>query len=409
VNAAPTQDLSPFPVRREVPLEPPALYAWARSNRPVCPVRLWNGKRAWLVTRYDDFKALLQDSRFSSSFAHPDFPAVTAARAQVDKQNRTFRGMDNPQHQHYRRMLTKEFSVKRVAQLRPMIDATAAMLVEELKRRGPPADVVEDFAIKLPGIVLCQLIGAPQSDHPFLRKCVTVRHGLQQTPGAVQETAGELFRYVRGLIESKRTQPGDDFLTRMLTEYVDPGILSIDELADIGAEILMAGFDTTANTISLGILLFLQHPAEIEKLRRDPGLIAGAVEEVLRYLSPNQFSPRLVALEDVELRGEKITAGEGLFLLNAAANRDASVFPNPDVFDINKDSALQVALGYGIHQCLGQMLARAELQAAYLALLTNLPGLRLAVPEEELVFKTEMQMYGIYHLPVTWTGDGATA
>ena len=406
MNAPDDPALPAFPLRRAAPLEPPALYGWARAHRPVLPVRLWNGKRAWLITRHDDFKALLQDQRLSGSFAHPSFPAITAAREQVDRQNRTFRGMDNPRHHYFRRMLTKEFSVKRVAQLRPMIDATAAALVDALQRRGPPADIVEDFAIKLPGIVLCELMGAPHDDHPFLRQCVAVRHGMNQTPGAVEHAAGDLFRYVLGLVEKKKTAPGDDLLTRLYTEQVATGALSVDELVDIGAEILMAGFDTTANTIALGVYLFLCHPDQIARLRSDPGLIEGAVEEVLRYLSPNQFSPRLVALEDIDLRGEKILAGEGLFLLNAAANRDPGVFQDPDVFDIGKDAALQVALGYGIHQCLGQMLARAELQAAYLGLLTRLDGLRLAVPEEELRFKTDMQMYGIYHLPVTWDAAG---
>lgn len=400
-NACPA--LTRFPLEdREHPLEPPALYRWARNNRPVYPVELWNGQRAWLITRYDDFQALLRDPRFSGSFANPAFPAITEARQRVDRQNRTFRGMDNPRHDLYRRMLVREFSTMRVAQLKPKIEETARQLVEDMARRGPPADVVEDFAVKLPGIVLCDLMGAPRHDHPFLRKCVTVRHDMKQTPSGVAQTSEELFQYVLKLVESKITSPGDDFLTRIYDQYVRTGALSVNELVDIGAEILMAGFDTTANTISLGTLLLLNHPTEAQKLRNDHALIAQAVEEILRYLSPNLFSPRLVALEDVELRGEQITAGDGVFLLNPAVNRDESVFPNPDVFDISKDSSKQVAFGYGIHLCLGQMLARAELQAAYLALLTGLPGLRLAVPEKDLTFKTNMQMHGVYKLPVAW-------
>jgi cytochrome P450 len=166
--------------------------------------------------------------------------------------------------------------------------------------------------------------------------------------------------------------------------------------------ILRAGHDTTTNMIGIGTLLFLHHPEQLAAMRDDPAVVAGAVEELLRHVSPVQFSPRRVALEDVELGGVTIRKGEGLFALTPAANRDPSVFAEPDRFDIHRDASHHIAFGYGIHQCLGQMLARIELQVIFPILFQRLPNLRLAVPTAEIRFKNDMQIYGVHNLPVAW-------
>ena len=398
-----------FPFARETPLDPPATYAKARAAQPIFPVTLWDGRRAWLVTRYDDFRAVCVDPRFSGEFANPGFPAVTAARVVVDKAERAFVGMDNPAHDHYRRMFTKEFSTRRMMALKPRIAEIANGLIDEMLAGPEPADLVAAIAVRFPSLVMCELIGSPYEDHRFIMACAAARHGLTQSVDEAETKARELAGYFRALIDRKEAEPRDDFESRIVAEHVLPGTLSRDEFAEIGAMILRAGHDTTTNMIGIGTLLFLQNPSQLAAVRDDPDAVAPAVEEALRFVSPVQFSPRRVALEDVEWRGVTIRKGEGVFALPASANRDAAVFADPDRFDVSRDASAHVAFGYGIHQCLGQMLARVELQVIYPLLFRRLPGLRLAAPIEAIRFKHDMQIYGVHNLPVAWSAGEVDA
>jgi len=327
---------------------------------------------------------------------------VTEARVAIDKRERAFVGMDNPRHDHFRRMFTKEFTFRRMAALRPGIDAIIEQLLNDMAEHGPPIDLVESFGVKLPAMVMCQLFGSPYEDHKLIMRCAAGRHGLTQSPGEAARTADELVDYVRRLIAIKEREPADDMLTRVIRDQVATGTLSRDDLAEIGSMILRAGHDTTANMISLGTLLLLQHGDQLAALLAEPSLIDGAVEELLRFLSPVQFAPRRVALEDVPIRAVVIRKGEGVFGLTPAANRDPVAFPDPDRFDIRRDAAQHVAFGYGIHQCLGQGLARIELQAVYPALFKRFPNLHVTEPVEAIPFKRDMQIYGVHRLPVAW-------
>jgi cytochrome P450 len=396
----PTTPRFPFP--RELPFDPPPLYAAARGEKPIFPVTLWNGQRAWLLLRHDDLRSVMTDPRFSGEFARADFPAVTEARVAIDKRERAFVGMDNPRHDHYRRMFTKEFTFRRMAALRPKVDAIIDRLLTQMQEKGPPLDLVEAFAVKLPALVMCELFGSPYEDHGLIMRCAAGRHGLTQSPEEAARSADELVDYVRRLIAHKERAPGDDMLTRIIADHVASGALSREDLAEIGSMILRAGHDTTANMISLGTLLLLQHPDQLAALLAEPTLIDRAVEELLRFLSPVQFAPRRVALEDVAIRDVVIRKGDGVFGLSPAANRDADAFPEPDRFDIRREAAHHVAFGYGIHQCLGQTLARIELQAVYPALFKRFPTLRVAEPIEAVPFKRDMQIYGIHRLTVAW-------
>ena len=391
-----------FPFTREQAFDPPELYAEVRKQRPIFPVKLWNGRRAWILTRHDHVRAVVTDARFSGAFAHPEFPAVTAARVAIDKAEQAFVGMDNPSHGHYRRMFTAEFSVKRMRALAPRIEAIANQLLDEMITNGPPADLVTEFAQKFPALVMCELFGSPYADHHFIMTCAAGRHGLSQSTANALSSAQELLDYCRRLIERKCAEPGDDMLTRLIDAQVKPGTLTVEEFAHIAAMLLRAGHDTTANMISLGTLLLLQHPAELAALRADFSLINGAVEELLRYLSPVQFVPRRIALEDVEIDGVVIRKGEGVFALTPAANRDPNVFPEPERFDVRRDASGHLAFGFGIHQCLGQILARVELQVVFPLLLRRLPELRIAGTAAEIRFKNDSQIVGVYALPVAW-------
>ncbi len=403
VPGTPDPDTLRFPFRRVCPFDPPPQYAAARAAGPVCAVTLWNGQRAWLVTRHAEIRAVLSDDkRFSGAMAHPSFPTVTAARVAVDKNERAFVGMDNPAHDAYRRLFTREFSVRRMQALKPAISAIAEQLLDELIAQGAPADLVPALAVKFPSLVMSALFGSPYADHEFIIRCAVARHGLTQSVAEAEGRARELAAYVRRLIDAKEKHPGDDMVSRIIEEHVKPGTLSRDDFAEIGAMILRAGHDTTTNMIGMGSLLLLQHDAMRQKLAVDPALIEGAVEELLRFITPVQFSPRRVALEDVEIGGVTIPKGEGLFLLLASANRDESLFAEPDRFDVERDASQHLAFSFGIHQCLGQMLARYELQIVFAALLRRMPNLCLAVPLDQIRFKHDMQIYGVHNLPVSW-------
>ena len=398
-------DLAPplFPFKRACPFDPPPEYAAARAAGPVCPVTLWNGHRAWLVTRHAEIRAVLaDDARFSGAMGQPGFPTVTPARVIVDQNERAFVGMDNPAHDAYRRLFTREFSVRRMQALAPSIAAIAEGLIDDLERHGPPVDLVPALAVKFPSLVMSALFGSPYEDHEFIIRCAVARHGLTQSADEALVKARELVDYMRRLIAAKEAAPGDDMVSRIIVEHVHTGHLTREEFAEIGAMILRAGHDTTTNMIGMGTLLLLQHDEVRARLAADPALIEGAVDELLRYVSPVQFSPRRVAKEDVEIGGVTIPKGEGLFMLLASANRDAAIFEAPDTLDGARDASAHLAFGFGIHQCLGQMLARVELQIMYAAILRRLPGLRLAVPLEDIRFKHDMQIYGVHNLPVAW-------
>lgn len=406
MDASPA-DTPRFPFKRTCPFDPPPQYAAARGAGPLLAVTLWNGKRAWLVTRHAEIRdVLMDDKRFSGRMAHPDFPRVTEARVAVDRNERAFVGMDNPEHDHYRRMFTREFSVRRMLALKPQIEAIAESLIDEMVAHGPPVDLASTLAVKFPSLVMSALFGSPYEDHRFIIECAVARHGLTQTPEQAERKARELAGYVRRLIDAKEASPGDNMVSRIIESHVKPGLLSRDDFAEIGAMILRAGHDTTTNMIGMGTLLILQDETLrrrlAEQAQSQPQLIETAVEELLRYITPVQFSPRRVALEDVEIGGVTVRKGEGLFMLLASANRDERVFSDPDRLDCARDAAEHLTFGYGIHQCLGQTLARIELQIIYAALFKRLPTLRLATPLESIRFKDDMQIYGVHNLPVTW-------
>jgi cytochrome P450 len=392
-----------FPFARVSPFDPPPQYAQARAEQPILPVRLWNGERAWVVTRQADIRMVLaDDERFSGRFAQPGFPTVTAARVAVDRDERAFVGMDNPDHDRYRRMFTQEFSVRRMRALEPEITEIAEQLITQMVQAGSPQDLVERLAVPFPSLVMSLLFGSPFEDHRFIIACAAARHGLTQTPGEAQSRARQLADYVRVLIREREAQPRDDMVSRIIAEHVRPGHLSGDEFAEIGAMILRAGHDTTTNMIGMGTLLLLRDAALMGRLIEQPQAIPAAVEELLRFVSPVQFSPRRVARVDVEIAGVMIRAGEGVFLSLASGNRDEAVFDQPDCLDLDRPPGRHLTFGFGIHQCLGQVLARIELQVMFGVLLRRLPSLALDGAPERIRFKHDMQIYGVHNLPVRW-------
>ncbi|WP_310725160.1 cytochrome P450 [Streptomyces sp. N2A] len=380
------------------PFDPPARVERVRREQPVVRARLWDGSSCWLVTRHQDVRAVLGDPRFSADATRPGFPFLTAGGREIVTNNPTFIRKDDPEHARLRRMLTADFMVKKVEAMRPEVQRIADELLDRMTDGRSAADLVAEFALPLPSLVICLLLGVPYEDHEFFQRRSGILLSLRSEPEDIRTAQQELHAYLVRLARSKRERPDDAIVSRLVAR----GELDDDEIASMGRLLLVAGHETTANMTALSTLALLRNPGQMARLRNDPSLIKGAVEELLRYLTiVHNGLPRL-ATEDVTLGGVTIRAGEGVLCTLNSANRDDEVFPDGDVLDVGRDARRHVAFGFGVHQCLGQPLARVELQIALETLLRRLPDLRLDVPFEEIRFRHDMGVYGVYALPVAW-------
>lgn len=393
-----------FPMKRGCPMSPPAEFAAFREVDGPQKVTLWNGKTAWLFTRFEDVTTVLADNRFSIQPTTPGFPMLSAARDAFLKEKPTFIRMDPPEHGHLRRMITKEFMVKRMDAMRPRIQELVDGLFDAMERKGPPADLVADFALPLTSTIISEMLGVPMTDSDFFQEQSRLRILMDVDPEVPRKATLEIMAYLDALVRAKEADPyaADDLLSRLVIDQVLPGHLSHDDAVRHADLLLMAGHETTANQIALGTVSFLQHPDQIKRLLAHPELLRNAVNEVLRHQTIVHFNSTRAALEDVEVNGHLVRAGEGVFALLGAANRDPAVFAAPDTFDIGRKADNHLAFSYGIHQCLGQPLARAELQIVFMTMFKRFPTLRLAVPVDELAFKTDHFVYGLETLPLAW-------
>lgn len=399
-------DLPVFPGTRSArcPFDPPAEYADWRDAEGLQRV-LWHGNPVWLVSRFDDIRSALSDPRISADPQSPGFPVspMKAAGANANASS-AFPLMDDPEHARLRRMLTGDFTVKRVDQMRPHIQELANGFLDQMISKGQPADLVAEYALPIPSMVISLLLGVPYADHEFFQQHSMVLIGRNFSVDEKVAASAELSRYLFELVVSKEREPADDLISRQVHERVVTGEISRQTAVVNAVTLLIAGHETTANMIALGTLALLENPGQLARIRDtdDPALVANAVEELLRYLTIPQDVVARVATEDLTIGGQLIRAGEGLMMNLSAGNRDARFFGQSDTFDIDASTRGHLAFGYGVHQCLGQSLARAELQIALPALLRRLPGLRLAVPLEQVNFRHDMTIYGVHELPVAW-------
>ncbi|MEU7481174.1 cytochrome P450 [Lentzea sp. NPDC042327] len=397
-------DLPDFPMRRACPFSPPAEYARLRETEPVSKAKLKvNGKHTWLVTRHDLYKKLLSDSRVSSNLKLPGYPLQVPVPDEILQQvPHTFLSLDPPEHSVQRRMLTPEFSVRRMRQLRTRVQEIVDERVDELlaKAGDGPVDLVSVLALPVPSLVICELLGVPYADHGRFEAWAWAIMSHELSEEERGRAHYELDRYVDELVTLKESEPGDDMISRLIAFNRETPSVTHSELSSMAKVMLITGHETTANMIALGVLALLEHPDQLAALRAEPELMTTAVEELLRYFSISDAGTARVAMEDIELGGVTIRAGEGILPLNHAANRDVNVFEDPDRLDVRREARSHVAFGYGVHQCVGQNLARMELEIVYSTLLRRVPGLRLAAPLEELRFKDDAIVYGVYELPV---------
>ncbi|MER6528567.1 cytochrome P450 [Streptomyces sp. NPDC001508] len=405
-TAHPTPPEAPdLPVHtRRTGLDPAAELRRLTAGRPV--TRIDGGPHAygrtvWLVTGYHEVRQVLGDhARFST---RRRFGTPTGAGAADDWRPDEAIGQlmdyDPPEHTRLRKMLTAEFTHRRVQRLAPRIEAIVHDGLDAMERSGAPADLVRHVADPVPGPVLCELIGVPRDDRAdFLRRCHT---HLATAGHRERAAAGTAFtRYLTALIARSRKNPDDGFLGMLVREHGDE--VTDKELRGICVLLMLAGLDNISGMIGLGTLALLQQPGELERLRADPAALDRAIDELLRHLSvPHAPTPR-TARKDVTVGGQLIRSGDTVVCSIPLANRDPALTTAPDRLDLARDPVAHVAFGHGIHHCLGAPLARLELRIAFRALLDRFPRLRLDTPAEDVPFRVRSTAYGVLRLPVTW-------
>jgi cytochrome P450 len=392
-----------FPLPRTCPFSPPAEYREMQEHAPVSRVTLPTGATAWALTRHEDIRTMLADPRFSSDRTNPAFPMLIEGQRRFAGNFRpSLISMDPPVHGPARRAVIGEFTVRRMAALRPRIQEIVDEHLDMMLAGPRPADLVRALSLPVPSLVICELLGVPYADHDFFQSHSSTLL-RRSTPAEERIRArDELRSYLDKLIAGKEQDPTDDLLGRQVVKRREDGTADHEDLVSLAVLLLIAGHETTANMISLGTVALLQHPADIAAIREDPAKTPGAVEELLRYFTIAELASSRVATADVTIGGVLIRAGEGVITLANAGNHDPEVFADPDELDIERGARHHVAFGFGPHQCLGQNLARTELQIVFDTLFRRIPELRLAAPVEELSFKDDGTIYGLYTLPVTW-------
>ncbi|MFE0984208.1 cytochrome P450 [Streptomyces rochei] len=382
-----------FPLRTpEEPL-PLSQYADHRRQSGLVQSHLPNGVPIWLVTRHEDVRAVLTHPKISANPDNEGFPNVGETMG-VPKQDQIpgwFVGLDSPEHDRFRKVLIPEFTVRRVRELRPAVERIVDERIDAMLAGGNTADLVNDFALPVPSLVISSLLGVPPADRDFFESRTRTLVAIRSSTDEQRATATrQLLRYINRLITIKDKWRGDDLISRLLST----GQLSHEELSGVLLLLLIAGHETTANNIGLGVVTLLSHPQWAGDER--------AVEELLRLHSVADMVALRVAVDDVEIAGQVIRKGEGIVPLLAAANHDTEVFGCPHAFDPERSERRHVAFGYGVHQCLGQNLVRVEMDVAYRKLFERIPTLELAVPLEELAFKYDGILFGLHELPVRW-------
>ncbi|MCC8244826.1 cytochrome P450 [Saccharothrix luteola] len=393
---------SELPSQRTTPFDPPAELGLLRERAPISRMKFPDGHLGWLVTSYELAREVHADRRFSSRAELQHSPRTVAGKPVPQRpaaKPGMFIGMDAPDHTRYRKLLTGQFTVRRMNQLMPRIEQIVAEHLAAMRASGTSADLVAEFALPVPSMVICELLGVPYEDRAAFQEDTAKALRLDSTFEEIMEAFERLEDFVLQLAKRKHVEPGDD----MLTGLIATGELTDEEVANMGLLLLVAGHETTANMLGIGTLLLLRHPEQLAALRADPSLVDNAVEEMMRYLTIIQFGTLRTALEDVEIGGVVVKAGESVSISVAAANRDPARFERPDEFDVRRSAAGHLAFGHGVHQCLGQQLARIEMRVGFAALFREFPDLRLGVPAEDVKMRTDMAIYGVHELPVEFS------
>lgn len=386
-----------YPQTRTCPYHPSPAYEPLRQGPPLQRITLWDGRECWTVTGHAEARQLLADPRISADRRHEGFPFTSERFTALVNETPTFLALDDPEHNRIRRMMISEFTVRRFKELKPKIQQVIDGAIDDLLAAGSPTDLVPHFSLPIPSMVICHMLGVPYEDHDFFQE--QSRRLIQGTAKDIPQARQALTDYLRELAQD----PPPGLIARLKADQVETGKLSVRELVVNSMVLLIAGHETTASMLTLGVITLLEHPDQLAAFRSDPGAASSTVEELLRYLSIVDAGPSRIATEDIEIGGVTVKAGDGVVISSSLANRDPSVFADPDTFDIHRSARHHVAFGYGVHQCLGQNLARMELELALPALFERVPTIRLDVPVSELTLRPGTTIQGVNALPVAWS------
>lgn len=397
-------DTASLLIGRSRPLDPPDGLTRRRAEDPVSQVTLPDGSKGWLVTRHRDVRMILADNRFGSARTR----VLSAVRrlpegVQEATPPGLFVAMDPPEHTRYRRALTSYFTVRRMRELRPRVERIVADQLDVMRQLPRPVDLVRAFAEPVPLLVISDLLGVPEDERAAFVDRVTTVQNPRAGEDELRAARDGNRQHMLDLIRAKRRRPDDGLISTIVhTDDRDGQAFDDTELIGMCLLLLVAGHEPTVQTLALGTYALLEHPDQLRLLRERPELVDNTVEELLRYLSVHQFGVFRTAREDVEIGGRTIMAGDPVLLSLAGANRDPGQFPHADRLDVTRSPSQHLTFGHGVHQCLGQQLARMVLAAGLRGLLDGFPKLRLGVDAERIRMRIDMSVYGVHELPVDW-------
>jgi cytochrome P450 len=391
-----TQALPIFPFTGGIPADLDPGFA----DEPVSMVRLASGGTAYLVARYDDVRRVYTDPVFSRAAAQrPESPVLT----QSSRIPHVLLNMDPPQHTRVRRLIVRAFTTGAVERMRARTQEITDELVDGMIAAGPPVDFVHSFATALPALVVSELLGVPGEDRDTVREWLDITLSISAySVETVQATLGKLFEYLTGLVAAKRGAPAEDLVSGLIAAHDHDDSLSEAELVYTIFILIAGGYETTAGLLTNSLLVLQRHPDQLALLRQRPELISTAIEELLRFVPMARSTLERITMSDTELSGVPIPAGSAVIPLTYSANRDSALLDDPDRLDVTRPPSPHISFGHGVHRCIGAPLALLELSTAYATLFRRLPGLRPAVPESELEWKSGMLTVGPVALPVTW-------
>ncbi|MEV6773515.1 cytochrome P450 [Nocardia sp. NPDC051030] len=372
---------------------------------PISKVRTWEDREAWLVTGYNEARTLFADPSVHLDNLHPDFPHTNAAmKGLAAVSPRTMFNTEGAEHARFRRMVAKPFTPKRLDSMRPLIQKHVDQCLDIMLDSGNSADLVKALALPVPTEVICDLLGVPYEDHALFQHHTEVGFDSNTSAEEAMQNTLQLLEYLNNLIAVKTETPGEDMISDM-AEHIRAGELQPWEAALQAVGFLAAGHETTANMIGLSVLALLERPDQLALIRDtdDQKLLINAVDELVRYMSIPHIGLRRVTVEDIEIAGETIRAGDGIIFDLGAANWNAEIFPEPERIDVQRPNAAQnLSFGAGRHNCIGLQLARIELAITLQTLFRRVPELRLATTIDKIKFKEEAMVYGLSGLPVEW-------
>ncbi|MGO4689702.1 cytochrome P450 [Glaciibacter sp. 2TAF33] len=389
-----------FPQLRDDPLAPPPVYVQWREETPAKLVTLQNGKTAWVVTRQKEAREVFENPTVSRDPGQEEFPQVRRGMS-FHRNDLIMNHMDPPLHGKFRKMLAPWFTMKKINEQRDDIQKIVDEAIDRMETFEKPVNFHKEFSLVIPSTVICRTLGIDYGYHKDFELLATVitRAG-SSTEDFAAATKG-LFAICEKLVDESIENPSGGVL-QVLTDRLQAGDINREQAVAHTYVMIVGGHETTAHTISLGFLQLFRDPALADFLREHPDRIPDAITEMLRLQAINDGSVARITTEELDLGGVKIPAGVGIIPLMSPSHRDPRAWDNPDVFDIDRDNSKHIALGGGIHSCLGQNLARAELEIVFETILRRMPALRLAGAESDIGFQRDGFVFGVYDLPVTW-------